>query len=134
MNIDEVIRVCGRFKSLLHSINRSTVLQLYLKNEFIAAGDRSRTELKDLFKKHLKHIRYLDPDDVLDFIIGVCFDPFVAAYKVSIGTFCAHLKKNYDNIKMLRGTSTGKNRNFQFTTLLREITNNVRCCALFLNS
>ncbi|XP_022671603.1 neuroblastoma-amplified sequence-like isoform X2 [Varroa destructor] len=85
MNIDEVIRVCGRFKSLLHSISRSTVLQLYLKNEFIAAGDRSRTELKDLFKKHLKHIRYLDPDDVLDFIIGVCFDPFVAAYKLNRG-------------------------------------------------
>lgn len=81
-NIDEVVKLCGKFKALLQ-INRSTVLQLYLKNEFIAAGQQPRSELKNLFKKHLKHIRYLTPSDVLDFIMGVCFDPLVASRQVS---------------------------------------------------
>lgn len=84
-NIDEVVKLCSRFKALLQ-INRSTVLQLYLKNEFVAAGDQPQSELKNLFKKHLKHIRYLTPNDVLDFIMGVCFDPFVAAKNVRLST------------------------------------------------
>ena len=68
-----------RFRSILKPISRSTVIQVFLENEFVAA----ECSPKELFLEHLKYIRHLTPADVVDFVKDVCFDPIIAASKVS---------------------------------------------------